>query len=43
MGGMVNIPVFYWVQDVLDDVFWTDKKYEINHLRVPKIDIDFFR
>ena len=40
MVKIVNITASYWIREKLDDMLWTDPKYEISIQILPKRDIE---
>ena len=40
MGKIVNITASYWIREKLNDMLWTDPKYEISLQILPKRDIE---
>ena len=40
MGKIVNITASYWIREKLNDMLWTDPKYDISLQILPKRDIE---
>ena len=40
MGKIFNITASYWIREKLNDMLWTDPKYEISLQILPKRDME---